>query len=156
MKQKGFSLVELLVVVAIIGVLAGVGIVGYDRYVENTRLKLAEQMYNQVIRTIETEVIIATNNLGSTVKERDNNGNWIRREQDGTYSTVASAAQATGLSYHTMPPIFKLFSFKSLGHFKNMFLSFTIFVKTYPDISGNNPVGRFTSSSKILNEQANA
>jgi len=29
--QKGFSLVELLVVVAIIGVLAGVGIVGYDR-----------------------------------------------------------------------------------------------------------------------------
>ena len=27
--QKGFSLVELLVVVAIIGVLAGVGIVGY-------------------------------------------------------------------------------------------------------------------------------
>ena len=30
--QKGFSLVELLVVVAIIGVLAGVGIVGYDRY----------------------------------------------------------------------------------------------------------------------------
>ena len=28
--QKGFSLVELLVVVAIIGVLAGVGIVGYQ------------------------------------------------------------------------------------------------------------------------------
>ena len=40
MGNKGFSLVELLVVVAIIGVLAGVGVVGYDRYVENTRVKV--------------------------------------------------------------------------------------------------------------------
>ena len=55
-----------------------------------------------------------------------------------------------------MPPIFKLFSFKSLGHFKDIFLSFTIFVKTYPDKSGINPVERFISSSKILKEQANA
>ena len=39
MNQKGFSLVELLVVVAIIGVLASVGVVGYDRYVENTKKK---------------------------------------------------------------------------------------------------------------------
>ena len=36
--QKGFSLVELLVVVAIIGVLAGVGIVGYQ--VTQTQLKV--------------------------------------------------------------------------------------------------------------------
>ena len=41
--KKGFSLVELLVVVAIIGVLAGVGIVGYDRYVENAKRKVFDQ-----------------------------------------------------------------------------------------------------------------
>lgn len=35
--QKGFSLIELLVVVAIVGILAGIGIIGYDSYVEYTR-----------------------------------------------------------------------------------------------------------------------
>ena len=42
-KQKEFSLVELLVVVAIIGVLASVGIVGYDQYVENAKRKVLLQ-----------------------------------------------------------------------------------------------------------------
>jgi len=40
--QKGFSLVELLVVVAIIGVLAGIGIVGYNSYIEYAVEKVNE------------------------------------------------------------------------------------------------------------------
>ena len=40
MYQKGFSLVELLVVVAIIGVLAGVGVVGYQQYTESTKMRV--------------------------------------------------------------------------------------------------------------------
>jgi len=40
-KSEGFSLIELLVVVAIIGVLASVGIVGYSQYIENTKADVA-------------------------------------------------------------------------------------------------------------------
>jgi prepilin-type N-terminal cleavage/methylation domain-containing protein len=41
-KKKGFSLVELLVVVAIIGVLAGVGIVAYNNYIDDADTKVVE------------------------------------------------------------------------------------------------------------------
>ena len=41
--EKGFSLVELLVVVAIIGVLAGVGILGFQRYTETAKIKVSLQ-----------------------------------------------------------------------------------------------------------------
>ena len=68
-KQKRFSLVELLVVVAIIGVLASVGVVGYDRYVDNTKRKVLLQNYDKIKRFMETEMIIVANGLGSAVDE---------------------------------------------------------------------------------------
>lgn len=61
--QKGFSLVELLVVVAIIGVLAGVGIVGYQSYTESAKQKVAEANYNSVVRFIETELTLLNNGV---------------------------------------------------------------------------------------------
>ena len=40
--EKGFSLIELLVVVAIIGVLAAVGVVGYQGYIDSTKKAVTE------------------------------------------------------------------------------------------------------------------
>ena len=61
--QKGFSLVELLVVVAIIGVLAGVGIVGYQGYTDSAKERVAIANYNSVSRFIETELTLLNNNI---------------------------------------------------------------------------------------------
>ena len=61
--QKGFSLVELLVVVAIIGVLAGVGIVVYQGYTDSAKERVAIANFNSVKRFAETELTLLNNNI---------------------------------------------------------------------------------------------
>ena len=62
-KNNGFSLVELLVVVAIISVLAGVGIVGYQTYVESSKRKVFDQNVSTVTRAIDFEYTVILNIL---------------------------------------------------------------------------------------------
>ena len=48
MRKKGFSLIELLTVVAIIGILAAVGVVAYTGYVSKARKSSAENAMMQI------------------------------------------------------------------------------------------------------------
>jgi prepilin-type N-terminal cleavage/methylation domain-containing protein len=63
--SKGFSLVELLVVVAIIGILAGVGIVGYNAYVRTAQEKVALANLEIVGRKLDADIIAVKGNLSS-------------------------------------------------------------------------------------------
>lgn len=87
MYQKGFSLVELLVVVAIIGVLAAVGTVGFDQYVEASKKKVFLQNYETVKRAIDFEFLVAQNGLDSAIDEVDASDNTKTGEKVSASTT---------------------------------------------------------------------
>ena len=64
--RNGFSLVELLVVVAIIGVLAGIGSLAYQGAMESVKEKVAEKQFDDIVRHIKTELVILNDFISST------------------------------------------------------------------------------------------
>ena len=76
-KSSGFSLVELLVVVAILGILSAVGILTYNGYVKGTKIRAAKAMMQQI-------------SLAQT-EEYSNTGNYF-------YSSTSGECTASGES----------------------------------------------------------
>ena len=71
--KAGFTLVELIVVIAIMGILAGVGTVGYSGYVKRTNEGLDETLYRNVLYAGEIGKYENPGVTGSVTVTKDNN-----------------------------------------------------------------------------------
>lgn len=100
MNQKGFTLIELMIVVAIIGILAAVAIPQYQNYVSKSQVTRVMQETGALKTVIETCLLEGRTTIGTGAGECDlgwTNSNLIgdaATPQTGLTVTLADAADA--------------------------------------------------------------
>ena len=107
-KLKGFTLIELMVVVAIVGILASIVLPAYQGYLQRSNRSLATTLMSSIMRDQEesySEVLTYTTTLGAVGVNPLNynlDANGGVRTDNGNYSITAAACNAFPLSQCVM------------------------------------------------------
>ena len=104
MNNKGFSLVELIIVVAIMAILAGVLIPQFVKYLENSKksadLSQAESIANAVAAQYAEDMAAATTSLSYDGSDHSVDGSVATILNMGNSSPVSKVVPGTSFSYN--------------------------------------------------------
>ena len=89
--KKGFSLIEILIVLAIIGVLAAIGIPAYNGYINTAKINATKANHKQIVNYVSAE--IAKCNAGGVIIFNDKSGT------NKTWNCSATTPKASNLQY---------------------------------------------------------